>query len=149
MARALFAVGALLTLCFVILGLVVFLARSEDQLAVDNQLAENLTRAIFLSEDLREDVDLRRLARFDWDRVLVVAPGTTRAEVSRALGSEYKADLPLPSANEVFVFARGKALAGVADYRGRGTFAGFEQPIDTLPRERAVLRVRDLVVSPR
>ena len=148
MARALFAVGALLALCFAILGLVVFLSRSEDQLAVDNQLAENLTRAIFLSEDLGQDVDLRRLARFNWDRVLVVAPGTSSADVSRVLGGDYKADLPLPSASTVFVFARGQSLAGVADYRGRGTFAGFDQPIGALPRDRAVLRVRDLVVSP-
>jgi hypothetical protein len=148
MARALVAVGSLLVLCFVVLGLVVFLSRSEDHLAIDNQLAENLTRQIFLSEDLRQDVDLRRLARFKWDRVLVVAPGTPSGDVSRALGSEYKADLALPAANEVFVFARGRSLAGVADYRGRGTFAGFDEPIDTLQRQAAVLRVRDLVVSP-
>ena len=148
MGRALFAVGALLALFFVILGVVVYFTRSEDQLAIDNQLAENLTRAISQSEELGRDVDLRRLAPFPWSRVLVVAPDTTASAVSRELGSEYKADLPLPSASTVFVFANGNALARVADYRGRGTFEGFDEPIASLPRPEAVFRVRDLVVSP-
>jgi hypothetical protein len=148
MARALLAVAALLALCFAILGVVVYFTRSEDQLAIDNQLAENMTRAIFQSEELGQDVDLRRLAPFAWSRVLVVAPDTTAAAVSRELGSEYKADLPLPSASTVFVFANGNALARVADYRGRARFEGFEEPIASLPRPEAVLRVRDLVVSP-
>jgi hypothetical protein len=148
MRRALFAVGALLALFFAILGVVVYFTRSEDQLAIDNQLAENLTRAIAQSEDLGQDVDLRRFAAFPWSRVLVVAPDTTATAVSRELGSEYKADLPLPSSTTVFVFANGNALARVADYRGRATFAGFDEPIASLPRPQAVFRVRDLVVTP-
>ena len=111
MGRALFAVGALLALLLRILGVVVYFTRSEDQLAIDNQLAENVTRAISQSEELGRDVDLRRLAPFPWSRVLVVAPDTTASAVSRELGSEYKADLPLPSASTVFVFANGNALA--------------------------------------
>ena len=35
-----------------------------------------------------------------------------------------------------------------ADYRGRATFTGFERPLDALPRDRAVLAVRNGVVSP-
>ncbi len=136
MGRALFAVGALLALFFVILGVVVYFTRSEDQLAIDNQLAENLTRAISQSEELDRDVDLRRLAPFPWSRVLVVAPDTTASAVSRELGSEYKADLRLPSASTVFVFANGNALARVADYRGRGTFEGFDEPIASLAAPR-------------
>jgi hypothetical protein len=127
---------------------VVFLTRSEDRVAVDNLLAENLTRAIAVSEEQGSDVDLRRVADFPWDRVLVVAPGTPRDAISDALGSEYKGDLPFGSFGQVFVFARGDRVARIADYRGRGTFSGFERPLDELPRERAVLRVRDLVVSP-
>ena len=149
MTRALFAVGALLAVAFLILGLVVFLTRSEDRVAADNLLAENLTRAIQLAEEEGDGtVDLGQVADFDWDRVLIVAPGTPRADVSAELGSEYKGDLPFGSLGQVFVFARGRELARIADYRGRGTFTGFERPLDVLTRERAVLRVRNLVVSP-
>ncbi len=127
----------------------VFLTRSEDRVAVDNLLAEELTRAIGVSEDeTGGEVDLTRVADFRWDRVLVAAPGTSRAAVSDALGSAYKGDLPFGSRGQLFVFARGSALARFADYRGRATFAGFERPLDVLPREDATLRVRDLVVSP-
>ncbi len=149
MTRALLGVGALLAAAFVIFGAVVFLTRSEDRVAVDNLLAEDLTRAIQLAEEEGDGtVDLAALADFPWDRVLIVAPGTARSAVSAALGSEYKGDLPFGSLGQVFVFARGRELARIADYRGRGTFTGFERPLDVLPRDRAVLRVRNLVVAP-
>jgi hypothetical protein len=149
MTRALVAVGALLALAFLIFGLVVFLTRSEDRIAADNLLAENLTRAIQVAEqDAGGEVELPLVAPFAWDRVLVMAPGTARSAVSEALGSEYKGDLPFGSRGQVFVFARGNAVARIADYRGRATFTGFERPLDVLPRDRAVLRVRNLVVSP-
>jgi hypothetical protein len=149
MTRALVAVGALLAVAFAIFGLVVFLTRSEDRIAADNVLAENLTRAIQLAEEEgSSEVDLARVAPFAWDRVLVMAPGTARPAVSEALGSEYKGDLPFGSRGQVFVFARGSAVARIADYRGRATFTGFERPLDVLPRDGALLRVRNLVVSP-
>jgi hypothetical protein len=144
MTRALIAVGALLGVAFAVLALVVFATREEDRVAVDDLLALELTRAIGTTEE----VDLRRLADFPWDRVLVVAPGTPRAAVSRALGSEFKGDLPFGSTGELFVFADGDGLARFADYRGRATFSGFERPLDQLPREQAVLRVRNEVVRP-
>jgi hypothetical protein len=81
--------------------------------------------------------------------VLLVAPGTPRAAVSRALGTEFNGDLPFGSTGPLLVFADGDALARFADYRGRATFDGFELPVDVLPREDAVLRVRDGVVSPK
>ena len=149
MTRALLGVGALLAVAFVIFGAVVFLTRSEDRVAVDNLLAENLTRAIQLAEEEGDGtVDLPAIADFRWDRVLIVAPGTARSAVSAELGSEYKGDLPFGSLGQVFVFARGRKLARIADYRGRGTFTGFERPLDVLQRADAVLRVRNLVVSP-
>lgn len=148
MTRALLAVGALLALAFLILGLVVFVTREEDRVAVDNVLAENLTRAIGIADARDGAIDLARVAPFEWDRVFVVQPGTAREDVSAALGTEYKGDLPFASFGAVFVFARGSVLARFADYRGRATFAGFEEPIDELPRARARLTVRDLVVSP-
>jgi hypothetical protein len=146
MARALIAVGALLAAGFGVLALVVFVSRDEDRVAVDNLLALEITRTIGVSEG--SEVDLRRMAGFRWDRVLIVAPGTSREAVSKTLGSEYQGELPFGSTGHVFVFADGDALARFADYRGRATFTGFERPLDVLPRERAVLRVRDGVVSP-
>src|SRR5687767_7073235 len=118
MTRALFAVGALLAVAFLILGVVVFSTRTEDRIAADNVLAENLTRAIQLAEEQnRGELDLVRVAPFAWDRVLVMAPGTARSAVSKALGSEYKGDLPFGSSGQVFVFARGDQVARIADYR--------------------------------
>ncbi|HZH24404.1 MAG TPA: hypothetical protein VEY49_05835 [Solirubrobacteraceae bacterium] len=146
MARPLIAVGALLAVAFAVLAVVVFATREEDRVAVDNLLALELTRAI--GQDGDGAVDLRRLAGFSWDRVLVVAPGTARETVSEALGSPYNGDLPYGSTGQLFVFADGPELARFADYRGRATFNGFERPIDSLPRARAVLRVRDGVVIP-
>jgi hypothetical protein len=149
MTRALVAVGALLAVAFLILGVVVFTTRDEDRITADNQLSENLTRAIQVSEEEGDGtVDLRRLADFPWERVLVLAPGAPRDAVSRALGSQYNGTLPFGSLGQVFVFARGHQIARIADYRGRATFTGFERPLDRLPRDRAVLRVHNLVVSP-
>ena len=149
MTRALVAVGALLAVAFLGFGLVVFLTRDEDSVSADNLLAENLTRAIALSEqDGGGQVDLTEVAPFPWDRVLIVAPGTRREDVSSALGSEYNGKLPFGSIGPVFVFARGSAIARIADYRGRATFTGFDRPLDVLERSDATLRVRALVVSP-
>jgi hypothetical protein len=145
MARALTAVGALLAVAFGVLLLAVFATRDEDRVAVDDLLSLELTRSIGTDDGA---VDLRRLARGDWDRVLVVAPGTPREEISRALGSEFNGDLPFGSTGPLFVFAAGDALVRFADYRGRATFAGFEEPIGELPRADAILRVRSGVVRP-
>ena len=142
------AVGALLATAFAVLAVVVFATREEDRVAVDNVLALELTRTIGIADRNAEDVDLTRLAPGDWDRVLVVVPGTPRETVSAALGSPYTGDLPFGRTGQLFVFARGDALVRFADYRGRATFSGFERPLDVLPRERALLTVRDLVVSP-
>ena len=148
MTRALIAVGALLAVAFAVLGLVVYLNREEDRVAVDNVLALELTRAIGVADQDGDDVDLTRLADGDWDRVLVAVPGTAREDVSEALGSPYNGDLPFGRTGQLFVFARGNELVRFADYRGRATFTGFERPLDVVPRDRAVLAVRNGVVSP-
>ena len=146
MARALTAVGALLAVAFGVLLLAVFATREEDRVAVDDVLSLELTRSIGSSDG--GVVDLRRLARGDWDRVLVVAPGTPRETVSEALGSEFNGDLPFGSTGELFVFAAGDALVRFADYRGRARFAGFEEPVDELARADALLEVDGGVVEP-
>lgn len=149
MTRALFAVAVLLAAAFALLGLVVFLSRDEDTIAADSLLAEDLARAIQLAE-LEGDgtVDVAAVADFPWERVLIVAPGTPRAEVGAALGSDFRGELPFASRGPMFVFASGDRVARLTDYRGRARFTGFEQPVAVLPRDGAVLRVRDLVVSP-
>jgi hypothetical protein len=149
MTRALVAIGALLAVAFLGLGVAVFATREEDRITADNLLAERLTRAIAVSEaETGGEVDLRQVAELGWDRVLVFAPGAPRDAVSEALGTEYTGTLPFGSVGPVFVFARGSEVVRMADYRGRATFTGFEQPVHQLARDRAVLRVRDLVVSP-
>ena len=91
MARALIAVGAALALAFAGLGLVVYLNRSEDLVAVDNLLSERLTRAFQLAEGRGEDVDLARETDFAWDRVLFVEPGTEVYE-GMIVGENSRAD---------------------------------------------------------
>jgi hypothetical protein len=147
-ARALVAVGTLLVLLIGGLTLVVFVTRDEDNVAVDNLLAEDVTRAIALAErDSDGQVDLTRLARFRWDEVLVVARDTPDSAISERLGYEWKGLLEFRT-GELLIFLDGGDVARFADYRGDGRFSGFETPIATLPRSEAVLRVRDLVVSP-
>jgi len=127
MARALIVIGAALALAFAGLGLVVYLNRSEDLVAVDNLLSERLTRSFQLAEGLGQDVDLARETDFAWDRVLFVEPGTPPSRISRALGSTFRGS-PSFQGGELLVFARGTRMVRYADYRGRGVFARIPRP---------------------
>jgi hypothetical protein len=148
MTRALIAVGAALALAIGGLALAVFVARDEDNIGVDSILAEDFTRAVAQAEARAGGlVHLPRLAPFEWDEVLLVARGTPRREISQRLGYEWPGDLDLHT-GELLIFLRGGEVARYADYRGEGRFEGFDTPFDTLPRARAVLAVRDLVISP-
>lgn len=148
MGRALIAVALALVLCFTGLGLVVFLTRTEDRIAVDNLLAENLTRAIGTAEDQTSGrVVLSDVARFKWDEILLVAPGTPRAAISRELGYEWKGDLNF-GRTELLIFLREGEVARFADYRGEGFFEGFDRPFDRLERDAARFRVRNLTITP-
>src|SRR3954451_11638369 len=93
MARALTAVGALLAIALLGLGLAVYLGRDEDTIAVDNLLSEDISRAIGTAEDRGRDVDLGRIADFDWDEVLLADRNASRAQISKELGYEWKGDL--------------------------------------------------------
>jgi hypothetical protein len=143
MTRALIAVGAALALLIGGLSLAVVLGSDEDDIAVDNPLSENLTRAIALSKGR---VDLRRYAAGDWDEVVIVARGAPREAISERLGYEWTGD-DLPTSEQFIFLERGRVVR-FADYRGSGIFEGFREPVDALPRGRAVLQVRDLVISP-
>ena len=147
MSRALTAVGALLVLCLLILGLAVYLGRDEDNVAVDNLLAEDITRAIGTAEDRGEDVDLWKIANFEWDELVVADRDLTRAQLSRALGHPWKGDLQFRT-GDLLIFLRDGALARFADYRGDGRFEGIDRPFAHFDRGDAVFRVRGLVIRP-
>lgn len=149
MGKALLAVGTLLVLLIAVLILSVYLTQDEESYAVDNLLAENLSREIAIAEDNRRRVDLATVAAFEWDEVLVVAEDTPHEAIEEALGSDFRGELNYDiESHELFVFLRDGELVRYADYRGRGRFAGLERPIDRLSREEAVFSVRDLVVRP-
>jgi hypothetical protein len=145
MGRVLALVAGALVLCIAGLGLAVFLTRDEDNLQADNLLAENFTKAVTLAPQEDGTVDLRELARFEWDRVLVVQPGTPRAAISRRLGREWTG-IDTVDGGDLLLFLRDGEVVRFADYRGSNAFAGFTRPFDELPRERAVFVVRDRTI---
>jgi len=146
--RALTAVGAALALALLVLGLAIYLTRDEDAIAVDNLLAEDITREIGTAEQRGEDVDLAEVTDFEWDELLVVERTATPADISRALGAEWKGDLAFQT-GDLLIFVRGGHVARFADYRGDGRFEGVARPIARLDRDEAVFRVRSLVIRPR
>ena len=148
MTRALTAVGAALALALLVLGLAIYLTRDEDAIAVDNLLAEDITREIGTAEQRGEDVDLAEVTDFEWDELLVVERTATPADISRALGAEWKGDLAFQT-GDLLIFVRGGHVARFADYRGDGRFAGLERPVARLDRDEAVFSVRSLVIRPR
>jgi hypothetical protein len=148
MGRVLAIVAAGLAVCIAGLLLAVYLSRDEDNIQADNLLAENFTKAVRLAEPNDEDVDLRTLARFDWDRVLLVDAGTSRAAISRRLGREWTG-IDTVDGGDLLIFLDGSQVARFADYRGNGRFAGFERPFAVLPRDRAVFTVRSMVIRPK
>jgi len=148
MGKVLLAVCTFLALCITGLALLTYLARTDETQAVDNLLAEDLTRRIQLAEDRGGEVDLLALTDFAWDRVLIVQPGTPTARISDALGFKFNGVMNYSAeSNGLFVFVRARQVARFADYRGRGEFVGFRRPIDELDVEDAVLDVRDLRIS--
>lgn len=151
MGRVLAAVAAALVLCIGGLALAVYLSADEDNVAVDNLLSENLTRAIGLSEDPDEGangvVDLRQYARFDWQTVVIVAPGTSDAAITREVGFKWTGIIGYETGPLLIFLRRDGSLARFADYRGNGEFAGISRPFQRIPRERAVFRVRALRIT--
>jgi hypothetical protein len=146
MARALTAVGVALALLVAGLALAVFLTRDEDNIQVDNLLAERFTRDVALARG--GEVDLGRIASFDWDRVLIVAQDTPREEISERLGYEWTGTLGFQTGDLLILLDSGGQVKRFFDYRGEGRFAGVDRPFEELPRNRAVFRVRDLVITP-
>lgn len=147
MARALTAVGVALALLIGGLGLAVYLTRDEDYIAVDNLLAERITRAIGTAQERGVDVALAREAPFAWDHLLLVARGVEPGAISRRLGYTWNGRIGFQTGELMLFMLRGRVVR-FADYRGEGRFEGFERPFASIPRDRAVWRVRGLVIRP-
>ena len=148
MARALTAVGVALALALIGLGIVVYLSHEPDAIAVDNLLAESITREIGTAEQRDADVDLADLTDFDWDHMLLVQRSTSRAEIARALGGPWKGELAFGT-GDILIFVHDGHVARYADYRGEGRFAGVRRPIARFARDDAVFSVRALVIRPK
>ena len=146
--KALAAVGAALALALAVLGLVIHLNREEDAIAVDNLLAESITREIGTAEQRGEDVVLSDVTQFEWDTVLIAAKTASRAEIARAAGPSWKGDLAFRT-GDLLIFLRDGRVVRFADYRGEGRFAGVQRPIARLDRDDAAFTVRELVIRPR
>ena len=149
MARALIAVGTALALLIGGLALAVYLTRDEDNIQVDNLLSEAFTREVASASANGTDVDLSAIAPFGWERVLIVAPGTPDAEISRELGYEWTGVLGFETGEKLILLDAGGEVVRFFDYRGEGRFAGLEAPIAELARDETVFRVRRLVITPK
>ena len=148
MARALAAVGAALVFLLLVLGVVVYVNRDEDAIAVDNLLAENISREIGTAEQRGADVDLADATDFKWDHVLVAERSASRAAISKALGAPWKGEVAFGT-GDLLIFVRGRRVARYADYRGEGRFAGVPRPVARFAHDDAVFSVRDLVIRPK
>jgi hypothetical protein len=148
MARALAAVGAALVFLLLVLGVVVYLNRDEDAIAVDNILAENISREIGTAEQRGADVDLADVTDFKWDHLLLAERTASRAAISKALGAPWKGEVAFGT-GDLLIFVNGKHVARYADYRGEGRFAGVPRPVAGVGAHKALLSVRDLVIRPK
>ena len=146
--RALTAVGAALVLALLVLGTVIYVNRDEDGIAVDNLLAEDISRAIGTAEDRGADVDLGRVANFEWDELVIAPRDATRAQLTRELGFPWEGELEFRT-GDILIFLRDGKLARFADYRGEGRFEGIDRPFARFARDDAVFRVRSLAIRPR
>ena len=142
MGRVLGLVAGALVACLALLALAVFLTRDEDNIQADNLLAERFTREVATTED--GTVDLREVADFEWDRALLVAPGTPRDAISRRLGREWTG-IDTVDGGDLLIFLRGEEVVRFADYRGSARFEGFSRPFADLP---PVLKVQSLIIRP-
>src|SRR3954451_22297864 len=137
MGRVFALVGGGLALCIGLLLLAVFVTRDEDNIQADNLLAERFTKAVALAPQDEGIVDLREVAPFEWDRVLLVQAGTPRAEISKRLGREWTG-IDTVDGGDLLIFLKDDKVVRFADYRGNLLFTGFQRPFDVLPAQLRV-----------
>src|SRR4051812_15904012 len=97
------------------LGLAVYFTRDEDNLQADNLLAESFTKAVALAPENGGKLTLTDIARFDWDRVLLVQPGTSRAAIGTRLGHEWTG-IDTVDGGDLLLFLRAGEVVRFADY---------------------------------
>lgn len=132
MGRALGLVaGALIFFLALLLGAVYF-TRDENNFQADNILAENFTLAVNQAAEGDGRVEVRTVATFPFDRVLLVQAGTPRDAISKRLGYEWTG-IDTVDGGDLLIFLRDDQVVRFADYRGNGRFEGFERPFDELP----------------
>jgi hypothetical protein len=131
-----------LALCIALLLLAVFITRDEDNIQADNILAENFTLAVSRAGKDNTPLELRDVATFAWDRILLVQNGTSRDAISKRLGQEWTG-IDTVDGGDLLIFLRDDKVVRFADYRGNGRFEGFERPFDELPER---LRVEGLEI---
>ena len=102
-----------------LLGGIVFFTRDEDNFQADNILAENFTLAVNQAALEGGTVQLREVASFPWDRVLLVQPETPREEISERLGFEWTG-IDTVDGGDLLIFLRDGKVVRFADYRGTG-----------------------------
>jgi hypothetical protein len=147
MGRVLAVVAGALVFFIAALGLAIYFTRDEDNLQADNLLAENFTKAVTQAPDNDNRVDLPALTHFDWDRVLLVQAGTSRAAISKRIGREWTG-IDTVDGGDLLLFLRDGKVVRFADYRGSNAFDGFDRPFAEIPREAAIFPVRDRVIRP-
>ncbi len=149
MGRALLAVGGLLVLCFAILGVAVYATREEESIAVDQVLAEELSRQFAIADGAPDPVELDVVTEFEWDEVVIVAEDTPREDIDAELGFAFEGDLPYDAeSQELLIFLRDGGLARFADYRGRLEFSGIDRPFARFGAGDAIFRVRGGTIVP-
>jgi len=121
-----------LAVCIALLLLAVYVTRDEDNLQADNLLAERFTLAVARARQEDGTVDLRQVAPFEWDRVLLVQNGTSREQISRRLGREWTG-IDTVDGGDLLIFRSGDEVVRFADYRGNGQFEGVSRPFADLP----------------
>ena len=149
MARALTAIGAALALLIGGLGLAVYVTRDEDNIQVDVLLSERFTREVATASAEGTDLDLRTIAPFEWERLLIVERRTPDAEISRRLGYEWTGTLGFETGEKMILLDSEGEVERFFDYRGEGRFAGIDTPFAEIGRDDAVFRVRRLVITPK
>lgn len=144
MKRALLAVSTLLALCIAGLVVVVVAGREEEQLAVDNLLAEQLSLEVARSPVLR----VAELTSFPWDTLLVVETGTPAETIEERLAGEWNGGVNFET-GDLLLFVRNGRVERYADYRGEGRFEDIERPVAEFARDDAVFDVENRVITPR
>jgi hypothetical protein len=147
MGRGIALVGGGLLFFLLLLGGIVYFTRDEDNFQADNILAENFTLAVNQAALEGGTVNLREVASFPWDRVLLVQPETPRDAISERLGFEWTG-IDTVDGGDLLLFVRDGEVVRFADYRGSNTFEGFERPFDEIARDDATFSVRDRVIRP-